>query len=185
MFVDLDLGELLSGYPPKIAARECRILTTQNPRYKKKYMEKLQEFLDKHKILERQRAVEDNCRKARRVTKALQDELEEIDRLLLEGRLKAERQCGKLNMKPWSPKLRDQRRVQQHWELWKHQYKTGRDYSEARARLKAEIDNEDPDVPTAEELPKFISKARKRVKEVQKEAKEEREKFLKERAADH
>jgi Sec-independent protein translocase protein TatA len=51
--------------------------------------------------------------------------------------------------------------------------------------LKAEIENDDPDVPTAEELPKLISKAQKWVKEIQKEAKEEREKFLAERAADH
>ena len=53
MFIDLDLGELLSGMPPEIPARERRILVTQNPRYKKVYKQKLEAWVEKHKLVER------------------------------------------------------------------------------------------------------------------------------------
>ena len=136
--------------------------------------------MDKHNILERQRIAAENCNKAKRVTMDLEWELEDIDRLLLEGKLEAERQCGKLNMHPWSLKLCNQRRVQRYWELWKHQLKTGRDYSDARHRLEAKIEKTDPITPTKQEVHQLIRKARKQVKAIQQEAKETREKFLKE-----
>ena len=143
-------------------------------------MEKLQEFMDKHNILERQQTAAENCSKAKRVMMDLERELEDIDRLLLEGKLEAECQCGKLNMHPWSLKLRNQHRVQWYWELWKHQLKTGRDYSDARSRLEAKIKKTDPVKPTKQEVHQLIRKARKQVKEIQQEAKETREQFLKE-----
>ena len=79
MFADLDLGELLAGHPPEIAEQEHRVLVTQNPRYKKIYKEKLKSFLDEHKLADRQRTAAENVAKAQRVTKDLQDELEDID----------------------------------------------------------------------------------------------------------
>jgi hypothetical protein len=70
-------------------------------------------------ILERQRKVHIDIERAHRVTANLQQELEEIDTLLTVGRLRAERLCGKLNLAPWSPKLKEARKIQRHWDLWK------------------------------------------------------------------
>ena len=185
MFVDLDLGELLGGYPPEISERERRILVTQNPRYKKIYKEKLGEFIDTHDLLQRQRTVEENIRKANRITPNLHAELEAIDELLLMGSLEAERQCGRLNMAPWSPKLKEQQKVQRHWELWVRQLKTNRDYSAKKKSLAAKIAPNDPSQPTIKEAVELIREARQGYKEVVADAKQEWQEFLKERAGDH
>jgi hypothetical protein len=101
-----------------LADRERRVLVTQNPRYKKEYKKCLQQYLLDHNLRERQRAVEKDIGLAKRITPNLQAELEEIDQLLLYGRLEAERMCGKLNMNPWTPKIKKHRLVLCYWELW-------------------------------------------------------------------
>jgi hypothetical protein len=119
------------------------------------------------------------------VTANLQQELEEIDTLLTVGRLRAERLCGKLNLAPWSPKLKEARKIQRHWNLWKQQHLTNRDYSLKRAMMQAEISPEDPSSPTLVQAIKLLRAARQNVKDIMKEAKKHREEFLKDRAADH
>jgi hypothetical protein len=185
MFVDLDLGELLCGHPPELSERERRILVTQNPRYKAEYKKKLEEFVMDNNILERQRKVHIDIERAHRVTANLQQELEEIDTLLTVGRLRAERLCGKLNLAPWSPKLKEARKIQRHWDLWKRQHLTNRDYSLKRAMMQAEISLEDPSSPTLVQAIKLLRAARQSVRDIMKEAKKHWEEFLKDRAADH
>jgi hypothetical protein len=185
MFVDLDIGALLGGAAPELADKERRVLVTQNPRYKKEYKKRLQEFLVDNNLLERQRAVEKDIGMAKRITPNLQAELEDIDQLLLYGRLEAERLCGKLNMQPWTPKIRKQRLVHRYWELWRCQLNTHVDYLAQRTKLKAKLDPSDPLEPTLPEVLKLIRAANKGVKDLVVKAKEEREKFLLERAADH
>ena len=90
LFVDLDLGALLAGYPPEIPMMERRVLNTHNPRYIKTYKQELDEFIETHDLLEKQRQVDQDIHKAGRITADLHNKLEDIDQKLTYGRLEAE-----------------------------------------------------------------------------------------------
>ena len=106
LFVDIDLGELLSGYPPESAQRERRILESNNPRVVKTYMEKLEAIMKENDILGRTRRIRDKIAEAYSITQDDEYELNQIDEILTYARLEVERQCGKLSIDPYSPTLK-------------------------------------------------------------------------------
>jgi hypothetical protein len=129
LFVDIDLGWLLCGYPPDLTRYEQRMLETTNPRATDLYKKELKKSIERDDILEWMRRIRDKIATTHKLTTEDKEELETLDNLLTAARLEAERQCGKLSNTPWSPKLKAATLVKCHWEMWCKQRKTGRDLS--------------------------------------------------------
>jgi exonuclease III len=182
LFVDIDLGWLLSGYPPDLTRHENRMLETTNPNATKIYKESLQKYIERDQIHARMLRIRDRIAITHQLTEEDKEELEELDFLLTSAHLEAERQCGKLSNTPWSPKLKAANKLKRHWEMWCKQIKTGRDLSIQQKRINAEVGPHDPDNPTEEQAHQLLKEARKHLKEVKLKAKELREEFLIQRA---
>ena len=105
LWKDVTKELVLGAKLPKVQSHQARKLKCQDPRIVQKYNEELEKYLRQEKFFTRAENLFQSFHNP--LTKAEQQELEELDAIRSTGMLYAEKHCRKLKMGEckWSPKL--------------------------------------------------------------------------------
>jgi hypothetical protein len=128
------LAWLLGGAAPTLQGIDGRILESCNPRATKTYLKELDKLISKDNLDERLKLLVARIAKLQNIDPEDAAELNEIDRMITQAKLEAERQCGKLTNTPWSPKLKQANYIKRYWETWLKENRTGRDLANKRRK---------------------------------------------------
>ena len=184
IFIDIDLERFLGAESPALLDPELRPLSTRNPRSVYKYRKVLTALEQQHNLHARWQHITKEIENTPDLSDDIIHRLETLEEITTYCKMEAERKCGKIATCPWSPHLRDARRILKYWNLWRKEFKVNIDLSKARRSISDSMDPIPPK-PTPEELPKLIREAQANLKKVQLDAKALREAHLLERAKYH
>jgi len=105
-----------STMPVPMAPKACR-LKTEDPQIVKKYVEYLEQHITRHDLLEKMKTIANQLNKASNLTDKIRIQFDTIDNLWIQGMLRAEHQCCKLNTQPygWTPSITYLIQVIKYW----------------------------------------------------------------------
>jgi hypothetical protein len=184
LFVDIDLAAYLKGEPSLELALESRYINGKDKIAMMKYKQILGEFFESSNILQRLRRFEKEYSNYGSLTDKLAKELDQIDNVLTDAKLRAEAACKRTAQVPWSPKLKICNDEIKYWKLWRKQLLTHRDFGIKRAAITVSF-TIPTKYPTLSEVRREIQRAETKLRDIKLNAAEYRDTFLAEQVIFH
>ena len=170
LWIDLDLESLLGGKVPDLIPPQKRGITGKDPKTTRKFRTELHKYLVEHKFQERIQKVQQLNKEKNEKNQTIIDELiQALDRDLERGMIASENKTSRPTRPDWSPALIQCQAKVNYYKCWLSEIRTGIKQDKQRRHYRRKIgENFDP----GDENGMTKTRAQKRLREIQKERKE-------------
>jgi hypothetical protein len=190
LFVDIDVARILNGHPADLGALQPRGISGTDPRTILPFQKAVAKYYSQHKMTQRQIVLSrflDQPPLEEEQKSAMNALMQGLDRDLSRAFAVGTKKGTQTFKSPWSVTITNQRKIIRYWKLWETEIRTSTDMYDQRTELFGQIDWEE-DIPLFQNSPTLCQikgKSRQAIKHhrnLLKDSKREREKFLEDRA---
>ena len=182
LWIDLDIKSLLGGKIPDLIPPQQRGVTGKDPESTKKFRKELHQYLTDHKFETRMQKIRELTNSNKQLDDRVPEMIQALDRDLERGMIAAEKKAAKRARPDWSPALVQCQARVNYFKCWLSELRTGVKQEKQRNyyRRKAgeSFDTDDFEGITRSKVQKRLRELQKERREIFKNAREERIKYL-------